>query len=335
VTAGIAAPHGRASPRRLAARIALPPVAALLFSVAATARAEEAAAWLARVGQAARQLSYAGTIVTQHRGRVETSRIVHLYENGREFEKLVGQDGPAWEMVRTPTEVRYYYPDSKLVRVEPRTVRNVFPALSAEQQKSLAQYYSFRTVPGERIGGHQADVAVFEPKDGMRYGHQLWSDTATGLLLKARVVNERGDAVAQFAFTELTVNPKIDRAMIEPSWPQVPPDWQVKEFSAGGVAPNQTGWTVARVPPGFTKIMEGLRRLPQRREPVAQLVFSDGLVAISVFVEPFASAPAPVGMRQDGGLNVYTLRLDDNLVTVIGEAPAATVRQIGNSVARR
>jgi negative regulator of sigma E activity len=52
-------------------------------------------------------------------------------------------------------------------------------------------------------------------------------------------------------------------------------------------------------------------------------------------VEPFASAPAPTGMNQQGGLNVYSVKQDDHLVTVLGEAPGATVRQIGNSVVRR
>jgi sigma-E factor negative regulatory protein RseB len=123
--------------------------------------------------------------------------------------------------------------------------------------------------------------------------------------------------------------------MVEPSWPKTPPDWTEKETSAGDVAPHETGWTVTRIPPGFTKIMEGYRKLRGRREPVAHLVFSDGLVAISVFVEPQAAASAPAGMTQQGGLNVYSVKQDDNLVTVLGEAPGVTVRQIGNSIARR
>jgi sigma-E factor negative regulatory protein RseB len=316
-------------------RLALAPAALLVFTLTPAARAEDAAQWLARVGQAARQMNYIGTIVYQRGGRVETSRIVHMYDNGREAEKLVSLDGPAREVVRSQNEVRFYYPELKVVRVEPRTFKNAFPSLSAEQQKSLAQFYDFKIVAGERVGGKAAVIAVFEPRDGLRYGHQFWSDSATGLLLKARVMNERGEVVEQFAFTDLSVNAKIDRAMVEPSWPQVPPDWQVKETSAGDVAPHETGWTVSRVPPGFTKIMEGFRKLRGRREPVAHLVFSDGLVAISVFVEPVAAAPAPTGMTQQGGLNVYSVKQNDHLVTVLGEAPGVTVRQIGNSIARR
>lgn len=315
---------------------ALAPAVLLALLIAVPARAEDATQWLARVAQAARALNYTGTIVYQRGNRVETSRIVHLNQGGKEFEKIVSLDGPPREVVRSQSEVRYFFPENKVVRIEPRLFRNTLPALSPEQQKSLKEYYDFKVVGGERVGGIAAEIVVFEPKDGLRYGHRFWSDAATGLLLKARVVNERGEVVEQFAFTDTQINAKIDKAMVEPSWPSVPPDWTVKQLSAGDVALHDTGWGVARVPAGFTKIMEGYRKLGGRQNPVAQLVFSDGLVAISVFVEPAASASAPTGMQSmPGGLNFYSVKQDDSLVTVMGEAPGATVRQIGNSIARR
>ena len=227
-------------------RLAFAPVVLLVLIATPAARAEDAAQWLSRVAQAARQMNYIGTIVYTRGGRVETSRIIHAYENGREFEKLMSLDGPPREVIRSANEVRFFYPDAKVVRVEPRTFRNAFPALSAEQQQSLAQYYDFRIKAGERVGGKAAEIAVFEPKDGMRYGHQFWSDMATGLLLKARVVNERGEVVEQFAFTDLAINAKIDRAMVEPSWPPEPPDWQIKQTTIGDVALHDTGWSASR-----------------------------------------------------------------------------------------
>lgn len=314
----------------------LAPAVFVLALVASTVRADDhAMRWLTRASQAARQLDYIGTIVYQIGSRVESSRITHLYDNGREFAKLVNLDGPAREVVRSEGEVRCYYPDAKLVRVEPETFRNVFPSLSLEQQQSLSRYYSFRLVGDDRVGGRPVQVVVFEPKDGLRYGHRFWSDGATGLLLKARVLNERGDGVEQFAFSDLTINARIDRAMVEPSWPVVPPDWKVIEGISGDVLPRETGWAVTRVPPGFAKIMEGFRKLRGRRERVAHLVFSDGLVSISVFVEPLVAASAPAGFTQQGGLNVYSVKQDDHLITVMGETPGATVRQIAHSVVHR
>ena len=317
----------------MAGRVA--PAVFVLALVASSATASDALAWLTRASQAARELNYVGTIIYQIGPRVESSRITHMNDDGREFAKVVNLDGPAREVVRTQGEVRCYYPDAKLVRVEPGTFRNVFPSLSAEQQQSLARYYDFRVVGDDRVGGRPVQVVVFEPKDGLRYGHRFWSDGATGLLLKARVLNERGEAVEQFAFSDLTMNARLDHAMVEPSWPVVPRDWQVLENVSGDVVPEDTGWIVARVPPGFEKIMEGWRKLRGRRERVAHIVFSDGLVSVSVFVEPLVAASAPAGFLQKGGLNVYSVKQDDHLITVMGEAPGATVRQIAHSITHR
>jgi sigma-E factor negative regulatory protein RseB len=313
----------------------LVPAVFVLALAASAARADDAMQWLARAAHAARQLDYTGTIVYQIGPRVESSRITHLYDDGKEFSKLVNLDGPAREVVRSDGEVRCYYPDAKLMRIEPGTFRDVFPALTAEQQQSLSRYYDFRMLGEDRVGGRPVQVVVFEPKDGLRYGHRFWSDVKTGLLLKARVVNDRGEGVEQFAFSDLAINAPIDRSMVAPSWSSVPPDWQVQKNVAGDVVQQDTGWVVTRVPPGFAKIVEGYRKLRGRREPVAHLVFSDGLVSISVFVEPLVASSSPAGVLRQGGLNVYSVRQDDHLITVMGETPGATVRQIAHSVVHR
>lgn len=306
------------------------------FAVARTVAADDATAWLARAAEAARTLNYTGTIVFQHGGRVETSRLVHINDGGAEYEKLVNLDGPAREVIRSQGEVRCYYPDAKIVRVEPRTFRNVFPSLSPQQQQALAEYYEFRKGEAGRVAGLEAQAYVFEPRDGLRYGHKFWADRATGLLLKARLLNEKQEVVEQFAFTDIAIGVKLDREMVKPSWPATPADWQLRQGSAGDPVPHETGWVVSKLPPGFSKIMEGFRTLRGKREPVAHLVFSDGLVAVSVFIEPIPSVPGQsIGAVRQGGLNVYSLRLDEHFVTALGEAPAVTVRQIAQSVARR
>jgi hypothetical protein len=92
-----------------------------------------AAQWMMRVTQAARTLNYSGTILVRQGARFDTFRLAHMFDNEQESEKLLSLDGPAREIVRSATEVRYYFPDAKVVRIEPRTIRNVFPSLSPEQ----------------------------------------------------------------------------------------------------------------------------------------------------------------------------------------------------------
>ena len=62
-------------------------------------------------------------------------------------------------------------------------------------------------------------------------------------------------------------------------------------------------------------------------------MFSDGLAAVSVFIEPLPqSRRVPEGLSRQGAVNIYTRPLSDQLVTVLGETPPVTVMQIANSV---
>ena len=179
-------------------------------------------------------------------------------------------------------------------------------------------------------------VVVFEPKDGLRYGHRFWSDGATGLLLKARVLNERGEPIEQFAFTDLTINARIERAMVEPSWPVVPPDWKVLESAAGDVVLAGHRLDGRADAAG---IREDHGRLPQAartpRARRASRLFRRPRLRSACSSSRSRRRRRPPGFLQKGGLNVYSVKQDDHLITVMGETPGATVRQIAHSVTRR
>jgi sigma-E factor negative regulatory protein RseB len=331
--------RGRVSPPAASPRIARFGGCAGLVLLALlpprAASAEDAADWLQRAATAARQQTYAGTLVYQHAGRNETSRLLHMVDEKGEHEKLVNLDGPAREVIRNNEQVRCYYPDAKIIRVEPRTYRNAFPSLLPQQLDTLAGYYFFRKAEIARIAGVETQAILFEPKDGMRYGHKLWADMTTGLLLKAQLLNERNVPIEQFAFTDIQIGIKIERDSVRPTYSPPPTDWQMRESLASDVVQQDTGWTVKELPPGFSKVVEGYRTLRGKVGPVVHIVYTDGLVAVSVFVEPMPQTPQPIGLSQQGGINVYSRQLDDHLVTVLGETPGTTVRQIAYSVAHR
>ena len=64
------------------------------------------------------------------------------------------------------------------------------------------------------------------------------------------------------------------------------------------------------------------------------LVYTDGLAAVSVFVEKARErAPTmetPSGM---GALYIFSRPIDSHHITVVGEVPPKTVTLIGNSIA--
>jgi sigma-E factor negative regulatory protein RseB len=98
----------------------------------------------------------------------------------------------------------------------------------------------------------------------------------------------------------------------------------------------QAGWSMNADLPGFRKVIEITRTLRQA-QPVRQVVYSDGLAAVSVFIEPLAGrtdTPA-MGLASMGAVHVYTREVAHHLVTVVGETPAESVQRIGNTVSYR
>ena len=79
--------------------------------------------------------------------------------------------------------------------------------------------------------------------------------------------------------------------------------------------------------------MEVKRMISGKPAPISHIVYSDGLAAVSIFIEPLAPrAKSLNGLSKRGALNIYTKPVDEYQVTVLGEAPPMTVMQIGNSV---
>jgi sigma-E factor negative regulatory protein RseB len=289
----------------------------------------EALAWLQKIARAARDLNYRGTFVYQHGDHAETSRITHLVERGAEQEKLETLDGPRREIIRNDTEILTFYAEKRLVKREKRAARKLFPALLPEQLSVLTEHYQLRKAGQERIAGYDAQALVLEPRDEFRYGHKLWAELQTGLLLKARMVNERGQVLEQFHFTEVQVNVPISRDAVKGSFPM--PQAEPADTDSG--APADTGWIVRNQPAGFKKIMEMKRAKRSGSGQVSHLVFSDGLAAVSVFIEPLPpAAKVAEGLTHQGAVNIYTRPMADQLVTVLGETPPVTVMQIANSV---
>jgi sigma-E factor negative regulatory protein RseB len=302
---------------------------------AAPLQQDEALALLQKIADAARNLNYAGTFVYQHGDTVETSRIVHFVDGANEYEKLETLDGPRREVIRNNDEVLCYYPDAKIVRSDKRVARRSFPALLPEQLSSLTEYYEIRKGDTERIGGFDSQALVLVPKDDLRYGHKFWADTASGLLLKARMISERHNVVEQFSFTQLTIG-GVTREMVQPSFSIRSPEWRLDRFANNNISEVESGWTVKNSPPGFRKVLEMRRTKQGNSVLVTHMVYSDGLAAVSVFIEPVATRHRiSEGLSRQGAINIYTRTLNDQVVTVLGEAPATTVMQIANSIEAR
>ena len=302
---------------------------ALLALAAGVAQAQspETLSWLRKINEATQRLSYSGTFVYQNGGRSETSRITRFVDPAGDIEKLEVMDGVPREIVRTKDTVRCYLPDSRVVKVDRRTERG-FPALLPERITALARHYDISLGETRRIAGFDCQSVVLTPKDNLRYGYKLYADVNSGMLMRAVTFDPAGQNVEQFTFTQLSIG-NVTRDMVRPR--HAVRAWRVEEAEA---APTRlTGWGLASELPGFQKVTELKRRLGESR-PVGQMVYSDGLAAVSVFIEPLEGRRDPVrtGLASMGAINIYTREVANHMVTVVGEAPAVSVQRIADAV---
>jgi sigma-E factor negative regulatory protein RseB len=127
-------------------------------------------------------------------------------------------------------------------------------------------------------------------------------------------------------FTQLSLG-GVTREMARPR--HTGHGWRVEDAAAAPASLG--GWGLSSELPGFHKVVELKRRMESK--PVGQVVYSDGLAAVSVFIEPLEGRSAVrTGLASMGAIHIYTRQVADHMVTVVGEAPALSVQRIADSV---
>jgi sigma-E factor negative regulatory protein RseB len=298
---------------------------------------ESGLSWLRIMASASRQLNYTGTFVYRHGNETEASRIAHFVnEAGGEFEKLETLDGPPREVVRTNDQVTCYLPSTKTILIEKRSARR-FPALfPVELTSSITDHYDVRQTGMDRAAGYDCRVVALAPKDRLRYGHQFCAEASSGLPLRAKTFNEEGVLLESFAFTELKLGGKFNLDQVKSAYAAKSRDWRIgRAASYSADRPGRTGWELASELPGFRKLTESQRSIAGRQTTVSHLVYSDGLAAVSVFIEPLPKVMPSRSLSHQGAVNIYVRLVSDYMVTALGEVPAETVMRIANSLEHR
>lgn len=289
--------------------------------------------WLERIAVAGQRLNYSGTFTYQSRGMFETSRIAHSVDAAGEHERLEVLDGSPREVIRSGDEVRCVLPDQKLVIVDQPGGRRAFPARLPASFGSLAESYRIRKGDAGRVAGYEAQSIILEPRDDLRFGHVLWADAQSGLLLKSRMLDERGEVIEQFAFSDVRIGGTVDREQLKSRF-SLEPDWRVVNARGSGVPKDEVGWVLRSALPGYTLMSVMKRPLGRDRGEVIHMVYGDGLAAISVFIEPQgthgpASASATLAT---GAINVFKRSLNGHLITALGEVPSRAVRRVAEGI---
>lgn len=306
--------------------------AALLHLPALADTPDDPLAWLGRIASAGQRLNYVGTFIYQSGDHVETSRIAHRFDGGLEYERLEVMDGSPREVIRSGAEVRCVLPEQKTVIIDEATGRRAFPARLPMSPVGLAESYRIRKGDVVRVAGMETQTLILEPRDELRYGHTLWAELRSGLLLKARTVNVAGQVMEQFGFSDVRIGGEVSDDLLEPRFPDTE-GWRVVNARGSELANADSGWVVAEQVPGYVLTSVMRRPLGPDRGPAVHMVFSDGLASVSVFIEPVAdNATRGLGALASGAINIYKRVLNGHLITALGEVPEIAVKRIGDAI---
>lgn len=295
--------------------------------------------WLLRMHEASRQRAYVGTFVVSVGGAMSSARIWHVCDGEQQMERVEALTGAPRSTFRHNDQVVTFLPESRVAVAEKRESLGLFPNLLKSKDASIAQYYRARAAGSERVAGYEADVTALQPTDGWRFGYRVWTEKKTGLVVKVQTLDGAGQVLEQAAFSELQLDAPVSMAKLSRMMGHTQ-GYRIERPGLEETSADAQGWVVKNGVPGFEP-MSCYRRMVDRANAgvptnTLQLIFSDGLASVSLFVEPFdAQRHAQPGSLAVGATHVLTQHSGNWWLSAVGEVPQQTLAAFAKGLERR
>jgi len=307
----------------------------ITVSIAASgaAIADPAMDWIQKMSDAMRNLNYRGNFVYLHEGQLESMEISHARDSSGEKERLISLNGEAREVLRDNQNLTCIWPSSRKVVVDNVRKNSFSPIFIPEDIARIEKSYGMKIIGRDRIANMATVVVQINPRDNLRYGMKFWINEANGLMMKSSLINEHGEEVEQVMFTSIELFEGGETLVLD-TISQLDDSYTMIRFHSGDSSMPFTvdnAWQLATPPGGFWRDSALKRKSPGSDYFVQQMVYTDGLASLSVFIERHTGG-TPAGSSSMGAVNAYIRILNDHSITAIGEVPAITVRQVAESI---
>jgi sigma-E factor negative regulatory protein RseB len=241
-------------------------------------------------------------------------------------------------------------PNKRMVLVARHSMSGLLNSVAELVRAEVGANYSIEDRGTQRLADRKCRSIAVTPRDEYRYGYHLLVDEETNLPLKLDLV--QGDEILeQMMFTQIEFPETITDASLAPTFDTEAFKWvrhqpadaqagaepQEAEAAAAKSSPPlavQDVWEVTQLPPGFRLAESGVRRIGNG-DYARQMLFTDGVTTISLFIAPPDSRPEFKGATTMGAVNAYGRQIDGFQATAVGEVPEVTVRFITEHLRRR
>jgi sigma-E factor negative regulatory protein RseB len=314
-----------------AARAAPLAFTAIALLASGIARAADPAAQdlLRRMTASLRSVDYEGSFIYQQDGRTDALRIFHL-GGERERERLVSLTGARNEIVRDDRTITCIQTGLVPTQFSLRNETGLLPL--SPNVRELGAEYAVAVAGTDRVAGYDASIVDIVPRDPYRYGYRLWLSRDNALLLRSAVVDAKRRPLAEFMFVALDVGTKPSEADLAPAEAIV----NAVTAGAGNEAAAKPAWRV-EAPAGFRLVRT--QRVAGNASTSEQLVYTDGIASVSIYVEPHVDAKESEAATASAGstivrgaLSIHSQDAGGLRVTALGDVPPATVQAMAKSV---
>jgi sigma-E factor negative regulatory protein RseB len=302
----------------------------VLLFVSVCASADDAWQMLEKTAFAARELNYSGQFVYQSGNQTRVVDITHMNQGGHEMTRNVVLEGPPREVYSQGKDIVIFQPKNEKVMIEKRRGQNLFPAMLPTDLRLIKSSYTARLGGVESVAGRNAQIIELMPNDAFRYSYKIWTDIEFGLLLKMTLLNSKNETLEQIYFNQISMLNSQDVNWFQPKI-DVSKSYVVEDNAQ--ITHIEDNWIVAQLPSGYRKVDQVQRIVPGKSAPVNQIIFSDGIASVSLFIEPIVKGTHPkTGHMLIGSTNICANVIEGYQIMVVGEVPAETVQQIAKAV---
>lgn len=288
---------------------------------------------LGRASQAVRSENYRGILVYLREGQLDTLRVIHRMNDGLEQERLVSLTGQPREVIRRGGVVTSILPNNKVVLISRRKRESLLGSVAQFSAERMRAHYRVTDMGERRLSDRTGRLVRIEPLDDYRYGYRMLIDQQTSLPLKLDVVSGN-NVLEQLMFTQIEFPKDIVDSEFEPGYDIN--GFRVVKHQAIEVEDKPVpgdAWQPTNLPPGFELAEDGVRQVTEN-DYVRQMLFTDGVATVSAFVAPAGLRKPLEGATTMGAVNAFGHVVGDTQITVVGEVPAATVKQIARNLVR-
>ncbi len=282
---------------------------------------------LNEMGRAAKNLSYEISFITISPQNIVPARYRQSIVNNKSIAQMIQMDSSRREIVQQGNLISYFEPGFDAFSLNGQHIVDNLPSAIFADYTQLAQYYNFIDAGRTHLGDRPCLVIRVISKDSSRFNYVLLIDEETQLPLRIDLLDNNNETLEQFRVISTVFDSKaVNESLINLSKINLPP-----LLIAPKINKPTFSWQVGSVPPGFEETSRA-RRPIQANDELETAMFSDGLFSFSVNITKAGKGKLIEQPIRQGRRTIYTVTQGQYEVTIIGELPLATAKQIASSI---